>query len=67
MRIFFLVLVTLAVFVATASGLYFVLACALWTLVFGDDSATFGYYAVAIAVPLAAILTGRLILAAIRR
>ncbi len=55
-----------AVFIATASWLYLIIAFALWMLVFGDDSTTFGYYALAIAIPLALIVSGGLLGAAIR-
>lgn len=55
-----------AVFIATVSWLYLIIAFALWMLVFGDDSTTFGYYALAIAVPLALIISGGLLGAAIR-
>lgn len=64
--LFLLSLSTLAIFVATVSWLYLILAFALWMLIFGDDSTTFGYYALAIAVPLAAILTGGFVTLAIR-
>jgi hypothetical protein len=47
--------------------LYFILAFALWMLVFGDDSGTFGYYALAIAIPLALVLSSVFLHFAIRR
>ncbi len=55
-----------AVFIATVSWLYLIIAFALWMLIFGDDSTTFGYYALAIAIPLALIVSGGLLGAAIR-
>jgi hypothetical protein len=66
MRIALMSVSALVVFLATASWLYFIVGFALWMFVFGDDSTTFGYYALAIAVPLAAMLTGVFITAAIR-
>ncbi len=67
LRTFLLLAAIVAVFIATVSWLYLIIAFALWMLVFGDDSTTFGYYALAIAVPLALIVTGGLLGAAIRR
>jgi hypothetical protein len=46
-----------AVFIATVSWLYYAMAIALWLFVFGDDSTTFGWYALAIAIPLALLFT----------
>jgi hypothetical protein len=66
MHIALLSLSALAIFVAATSWLYLILAFALWMLVFGDDSTTFGYYALAIAVPLALMMVATFITAAIR-
>jgi hypothetical protein len=55
-----------AVFIAAASWLYYAIAIALWVFVFGDDSTTFGYYALAIAIPLALLLSGAFVGAAER-
>ncbi len=66
MRIALLSGAFLAVFIATVSWLYYAVAIALWMLVFGDDSTTFGYYALAIAIPLALLLSGGLVGAALK-
>lgn len=52
-----LLLAFISVFIALASWLYLILAFVLWILVFGDDSTTFGYYALAVAVPLSLVLS----------
>lgn len=66
MRRIVLSFATVAVFIVTVSWLYLIIAFALWMLVFDDDSTAFGYYALAIAVPLALIISGGLLGAAIR-
>jgi hypothetical protein len=55
-----------AVFIAAVSWLYFVIGFALWVFVFGDDSTTFGFYALAAAVPLALLLSGTFVGVAVR-
>jgi hypothetical protein len=66
MRPALLTLAGLAVFMVTVSWLYYAIAIALWVFVFGDDSMTFGYYALAIAVPLALLLSGAFVGATVR-
>ncbi len=66
MRTALLSLSFVAVFIAAVSWLYFVVAFALWVFVFGDDSTTFGYYALAIAIPLALFLSAAYVGAAER-
>ncbi len=61
MRIALLSGAFIAVFMATVSWLYYAIAIVLWVFVFGDDSTTFGYYALAIAIPLALLLSGVLV------
>lgn len=66
-RVLLLAICTASVFVALASWIYLVLSFALWMLVFGDTSSTFGYYALAIAVPLSLTLSAVFLGVAIRR
>jgi hypothetical protein len=66
MRTALLSLAFVAVFIAAVSWLYMIIAMALWVFVFGDDSTTFGYYALAAAIPLALLLTAGFVGAALR-
>jgi hypothetical protein len=66
MRTALLSVAFVAVFIAAASWLYYAIAIALWVFVFGDDSTTFGYHALAIAIPLALLLSGALVGAAVK-
>lgn len=56
-RICLWLLCFITLFIAVASWSYFIIGFALWKFVFGDDSTTLGYYALAAAIPVSLAIT----------
>jgi thiol:disulfide interchange protein len=55
------------VFVSSVAWFYYIIAVFLWAFVFGDDSNSFGYVALACALPMASVLSYVFLKKAIRR
>jgi hypothetical protein len=62
-----LTLCFLSILVVTFSWTYLIAAYALWVFVFGDNSATFGYYALGIAAFVSLPLSSMFLRYALRR